>query len=379
VGQTFVFALARGISVLVISCPCALGLATPVAIMVGSGMGAKNGVLFKTAASLESAGKAEVVALDKTGTITAGEPEVTDVLPADGVKSGELMDLAAALESRSEHPLAKAVMRRPAELGIAAEQVSDFRAVPGNGLTARMRDGEVCGGSLSFIREKAELPEGLSKQADELAAQGKTPLFFSRDGKTLGLIAVADEPKPDSAEAIRQLRGMGIRVVMITGDNERTARAVGARAGVDEVIAGVLPDGKEAAIRALQKKGRVAMVGDGINDAPALKRADVGIAIGAGTDVAIDAADVVLVNSALGRRAGRHKTEPGNAEEHPRKSLLGVFLQRHRHTAGGGGLDTAVRLAAEPDVRRGGHEPVQLLRGHQRPETQPVQHARRKT
>jgi Cu2+-exporting ATPase len=298
-GQTFVFALARGISVLVISCPCALGLATPVAIMVGSGMGAKNGVLFKTAASLESAGKAEVVALDKTGTITAGEPEVTDVLPADGVKSGELMDLAAALESRSEHPLAKAVMRRAAELGIAAEQVSDFRAVPGNGLTARMRDGEVCGGSLSFIREKAELPEGLSKQADELAAQGKTPLFFSRDGKTLGLIAVADEPKPDSAEAIRQLRGMGIRVVMITGDNERTARAVGARAGVDEVIAGVLPDGKEAAIRALQKKGRVAMVGDGINDAPALKRADVGIAIGAGTDVAIDAADVVLVNSAM--------------------------------------------------------------------------------
>ena len=299
VGQTFVFALARGISVLVISCPCALGLATPVAIMVGSGMGAKNGVLFKTAASLESAGKAEVVALDKTGTITAGEPEVTDVLPADGVKSGELMDLAAALESRSEHPLAKAVMRRAAELGIAAEQVSDFRAVPGNGLTARLADSELCGGNLSFIREKAELPEGLSKRADELASQGKTPLFFSRDGKTLGLIAVADEPKPDSAEAIRQLRGMGIRVVMITGDNERTARAVGARAGVDEVIAGVLPDGKEAAIRALQKKGRVAMVGDGINDAPALKRADVGIAIGAGTDVAIDAADVVLVNSAL--------------------------------------------------------------------------------
>ena len=297
VGQTVRYALARAISVLVISCPCALGLATPVAIMVGNGVGARHGILFKTAASLESAGRVEIVALDKTGTITQGEPEVTDLLPAPGVTEDELLRLANALEQRSEHPLARAVVRRAA--GMDAPEVTDFRAVPGNGLTAELDGQKLAGGNLAFVQSLAAIPQGTQDRAARLAEQGKTPLFFCRSGKLLGVIAVADIIKPDSPQAVRELQGMGIRVVMLTGDNERTAKAIGAQAGVDEVIAGVLPDGKEAVIRRLKEQGKVAMVGDGINDAPALTRADTGIAIGAGTDVAIDAADVVLMKSRL--------------------------------------------------------------------------------
>ena len=298
-GQTLAFALARGISVLVISCPCALGLATPVAIMVGNGMGAKNGILFKTAASLEAAGRTQIVALDKTGTITRGEPQVTEVVPAAGVTEEELLTLAAALESRSEHPLAKAVMAYTAGRGLSLPEITDFTALPGNGLAAKLEGRSVYAGSLSFIQTKADVPASLAGQAQALAEQGKTPLFFGGEGHLLGVIAVADTIKEDSPEAIRQLQAMGIRVVMLTGDNQRTAEAIGRQAGVDQVIAGVLPDGKENVIRALSEKGKVAMVGDGINDAPALTRADTGIAIGAGTDVAIDAADVVLMNSRL--------------------------------------------------------------------------------
>ena len=296
-GQTVGYALARAISVLVISCPCALGLATPVAIMVGNGVGARHGILFKTAASLESAGRVEIVALDKTGTITQGEPEVTDLLPAPGVTEDELLRLANALEQRSEHPLARAVVRRAA--GMDAPEVTDFRAVPGNGLTAELDGQKLAGGNLAFVQSLAAIPQETQDRAARLAEQGKTPLFFCRSGKLLGVIAVADIIKPDSLQAVRELQGMGIRVVMLTGDNERTAKAIGAQAGVDEVIAGVLPDGKEAVIRRLKEQGKVAMVGDGINDAPALTRADTGIAIGAGTDVAIDAADVVLMKSRL--------------------------------------------------------------------------------
>ena len=298
-GQTAGFALARGISVLVISCPCALGLATPVAIMVGNGMGARNGILFKTAASLEAAGRTEIVALDKTGTITRGEPRVTDVLPAEGLEEAELLRLARALEQRSEHPLAKAVLQRAEEAGIPAAEVTDFQALPGNGLTARLDGAVLSGGNLGFIETRAAVPQDLQAQAEALAGQGKTPLFFSRDGELLGVIAVADVIKEDSPQAVQELRNMGIRVVMLTGDNRRTAEAIGKQAGVDEVVAGVLPDGKESVIRDLKKQGRVAMVGDGINDAPALTRADTGIAIGAGADVAIDAADVVLMKSRL--------------------------------------------------------------------------------
>ena len=298
-GQTVGFALARGISVLVISCPCALGLATPVAIMVGNGMGAKNGILFKTAASLEAAGRTEIVALDKTGTITRGEPRVTDVLPAEGLDEAELLRLARALEQRSEHPLAKAVLQRAEEAGIPAAEVTDFQALPGNGLTARLDGAVLSGGNLGFIETRAAVPQDLQAQAEALAGQGKTPLFFSRDGELLGVIAVADVIKEDSPQAVQELRNMGIRVVMLTGDNRRTAEAIGKQAGVDEVVAGVLPDGKESVIRDLKKQGRVAMVGDGINDAPALTRADTGVAIGAGADVAIDAADVVLMKSRL--------------------------------------------------------------------------------
>ena len=297
VGQTVGYALARAISVLVISCPCALGLATPVAIMVGNGVGARHGILFKTAASLESAGRVEIVALDKTGTITQGEPEVTDLLPAPGVTEDELLRLANALEQRSEHPLARAVVRRAA--GMDAPEVTDFRAVPGNGLTAELDGQKLAGGNLAFVQSLAAIPQETQDRAARLAEQGKTPLFFCRSGKLLGVIAVADIIKPDSPQAVRELQGMGIRVVMLTGDNERTAKAIGAQADVDEVIAGVLPDGKEAVIRRLKEQGKVAMVGDGINDAPALTRADTGIAIGAGTDVAIDAADVVLMKSRL--------------------------------------------------------------------------------
>ena len=298
-GKPIGFALARGISVLVISCPCALGLATPVAIMVGNGLGAKNGILFKTAVSLEETGKTEIVALDKTGTITKGEPRVTDVLPADGLTESALLALAAALEQRSEHPLARAVMLRAEEDKLSVSDVSDFRALPGNGLTATLNDEELLGGSLSFISTKADVPQALRDKAEALAEEGKTPLLFARGGKLAGVIAVADVIKEDSPAAIAALRNMGIHVVMLTGDNEKTARAIGRQAGVDEVIAGVLPEGKESVIRSLQKQGKVAMVGDGINDAPALTRADIGIAIGAGTDVAIDTADVVLMKSQL--------------------------------------------------------------------------------
>ena len=298
-GKPIGFALARGISVLVISCPCALGLATPVAIMVGNGLGAKNGILFKTAVSLEETGKTEIVALDKTGTITKGEPRVTDVLPADGLTENALLSLAAALEQRSEHPLASAVMMRAEEDKLTVSKVSDFRALPGNGLTALLNGEELLGGSLSFISAKADVPQALREKAETLAEEGKTPLLFAKGGKLAGVIAVADVIKEDSPAAIAALRNMGIHVVMLTGDNEKTARAIGRQAGVDEVIAGVLPEGKESIIRKLQKQGKVAMVGDGINDAPALTRADIGIAIGAGTDVAIDAADVVLMKSQL--------------------------------------------------------------------------------
>ena len=298
-GRTVGYALARGISVLVISCPCALGLATPVAIMVGSGMGAKNGILFKTAASLEETGRIQIVALDKTGTITSGDPTVTDICPAPGVTEGELLRLACALERRSEHPLAKAVLRRAEADGLTAAEVADFQVLPGNGLRAVLDGQPLCGGNADFLRTVAEISAPMQTQAEALSEAGKTPLFFARGGKLLGIIAVADVLKPDSPQAVRELRNMGIRVVMITGDNARTAKAIGAQAGVDEVIAGVLPDGKEREIRRLSARGKVAMVGDGINDAPALTRADIGIAIGAGTDVAIDAADVVLVNSRL--------------------------------------------------------------------------------
>ena len=298
-GQSIGFALARGISVLVISCPCALGLATPVAIMVGNGLGAKNGILFKTAVSLEETGKTEIVALDKTGTITQGEPRVTDVLPAESMTQGALLSLAAALEQRSEHPLARAVMMRAEEDGLTAAPVGDFRALPGNGLTATLSGKTLLGGSLSFVSSQVDVPRSIRQKAEALAEEGKTPLLFAQAGRLAGVIAVADVIKADSPAAIAALRNMGIRVVMLTGDNEKTARAIGRLAGVDEVIAGVLPEGKESVIRRLQAQGKVAMVGDGINDAPALTRADIGVAIGAGTDVAIDAADVVLMKSRL--------------------------------------------------------------------------------
>ena len=298
-GKEFAYALARGISVLVISCPCALGLATPVAIMVGSGLGAKNGILFKTAVCLEEMGKVRTVALDKTGTITMGEPVVTDIVPADGTEASGLLRAALALEARSEHPLAKAVVAKCAELGLTAAGVEDFSALPGNGLTALLDGERVTGGSVSYISSQAELSPVLRDRAERLAGEGKTPLLFAQGGTILGMIAVADTVKPDSAQAVRELQGMGIRVVMLTGDNERTANAIGGQVAVDEVIAGVLPDEKEGVIRRLKQQGRVAMVGDGINDAPALTRADIGVAIGAGTDVAIDAADVVLMKSSL--------------------------------------------------------------------------------
>ena len=298
-GRDVGYALARGISVLVISCPCALGLATPVAIMVGNGLGARNGILFKTAASLEAAGRTQIVALDKTGTITSGEPRVTDILPAEGVSESELLTLAASLEQKSEHPLAKAVLAYAETETIACPDVTDFSALPGNGLSARLDGMEIYGGNAEFIATKASVSAELQAEAARLAAEGKTPLFFGGAGRLMGVIAVADTLKEDSPRAIRELQNMGIRVVMLTGDNQRTADAIGRQAGVDEVIAGVLPDGKEAVIRRLQESGKVAMVGDGINDAPALTRADTGIAIGAGTDVAIDAADVVLMNSRL--------------------------------------------------------------------------------
>lgn len=299
-GQTLGFALARGISVLVISCPCALGLATPVAIMVGNGVGAKNGIMFKTAVSLEETGKTQIVALDKTGTITSGEPRVTDIIPAEGVTEEELLSGAYALEKKSEHPLAHAILVTAEEKQInTGLETTDFQAVPGNGLTGKMGTDMLAGGNLKFISKNAQVSDEIKSLAETLANDGKTPLFFSRNGKLTGVIAVADVIKEDSPEAVKELQNMGIHVVMLTGDNERTANAIGKQAGVDEVIAGVLPEGKESVIRRLKKKGKVAMVGDGINDAPALTRADMGIAIGAGTDIAIDAADVVLMKSRL--------------------------------------------------------------------------------
>lgn len=298
-GQTFGYALARGISVLVISCPCALGLATPVAIMVGNGMGAKNGILFKTAVSLEETGKVQIVALDKTGTITSGQPEVTDILPAEGFSEEQLLTLAFSLEQKSEHPLAKAVLKKAEERKLHAYEISDFQALPGNGLSGIMNSQTLMGGSMKFISSRVSVPTSLKQQAERLAEQGKTPLLFASENKLAGIIAVADVIKEDSPRAVKELQNMGIRVVMLTGDNEKTARAIGKQAGVDEVIAGVLPDGKESVIRSLKEQGKVAMVGDGINDAPALTRADIGIAIGAGTDIAIDAADIVLMKSRL--------------------------------------------------------------------------------
>ena len=299
VGRPFGYALARGISVLVISCPCALGLATPVAIMVGNGMGAKNGILFKTAVSLEEAGKIQIVALDKTGTITKGEPQVTDLVPANGISEEILLSYAYALEKRSEHPLAKAIIAKAEERQITALEVSDFQALPGNGLRAVLDNEVLTGGSMKYISNQVSISPELILQAEKFAGEGKTPLLFTKNNKLIGMIAVADVMKEDSPQAVKELQNMGIRVVMLTGDNERTAKAIGAQAGVDEVIAGVLPDGKESVIRTLKEQGKVAMVGDGINDAPALTRADIGIAIGAGTDVAIDAADVVLMKSQL--------------------------------------------------------------------------------
>ena len=298
-GHEFGYSLARGISVLVISCPCALGLATPVAIMVGNGMGARNGILFKTAVSLEEAVKVQIVALDKTGTITSGQPEVTDLLPADDISEQELLSLALALEKKSEHPLAGAVLKYAAERQLTAPEVSDFHALPGNGLCAVLNNETLIGGSMKFVSSQVTVPAALLQKSEKLAMEGKTPLLFARNQKLVGIIAVADVIKEDSPQAIRELQNMGIRVVMLTGDNERTARAIGKQAGVDDVIAGVLPDGKESVIRSLKEQGRVAMVGDGINDAPALTRADIGIAIGAGTDIAIDAADIVLMKSRL--------------------------------------------------------------------------------
>lgn len=298
-GESIGFALARGISVLVISCPCALGLATPVAIMVGNGMGAKNGILFKTAVSLEEAGKVNIVALDKTGTITMGEPRVTDIIPVGDISENELMVNAYSIEKKSEHPLAKAILEKAENMGLKAKEVADFRALPGNGLSAVIDGAKLTGGNLKFAEEQTDISDDIKSMAERLAMEGKTPLFFCKNEKLIGIIAVADTIKEDSPKAIKELQNMGINVVMLTGDNERTANAIGKQAGVDEIIAGVLPDGKESVIRSLKEKGKVAMVGDGINDAPALTRADIGIAIGAGADIAIDAADIVLMKSRL--------------------------------------------------------------------------------
>ena len=299
IGQTPGFALARAISVLVISCPCALGLATPVAIMVGNGMGAKNGILFKTAVSLEKMGKTQIVALDKTGTITQGKPKVTDIIPVNGRSEKELLSIAYALEKKSEHPLARAINQKAVQDGLRANEVEQFKALPGNGLTATYNGTVLFGGSYKFISGHLQVPFQIKEKSEQLSNEGKTPLFFACDNQLCGIIAVADILKEDSPQAIKEMQNMGIHVVMLTGDNERTAKAIGEKAGVDEVIAGVLPDGKESVIRKLQEKGKVIMVGDGINDAPALTSADIGVAIGAGVDVAIDAADVVLMKSSL--------------------------------------------------------------------------------
>ena len=356
-GQNFAYALARGISVLVISCPCALGLATPVAIMVGNGMGAKNGILFKTAVSLEETGKTRIVALDKTGTITRGEPKVTDVLPAEGISEEELLTMAYTLEQKSEHPLAKAVLEEAQSRELKPRMITDFTALPGNGLSGRTEGSSLLGGSYTFIREKIEENgEKLQQQAEQLAKQGKTPLLFVRDGKLLGMIAVADVIKEDSPQAIAELQNMGIKVVMLTGDNEQTARAIGKQAGVDEVIAGVLPDGKEQVIGSLKQQGRTIMVGDGINDAPALTRADIGIAIGAGADIAMDAADIVLMKSRLSDIPAAIRLSRATLKN-IHENLFWAFF----YNVIGIPLDPAVWMEIKSDVRCACNEPVKFL------------------
>ena len=350
-GQTFGFALARGISVLVISCPCALGLATPVAIMVGNGMGAKNGILFKTAVSLEEAGRVQIVALDKTGTITSGEPRVTDLVCEPGYEENTLLELAGALEKKSEHPLAKAVLLEIEQRKIVTKEVEDFQALAGNGLTGTLEGHRLLGGSMKYISSQVTVGENVKNQAQALAKQGKTPLLFAKDDVLTGMIAVADVIKEDSPKAVQELQNMGIRVVMLTGDNEQTAKAIGAQAGVDQVIAGVLPDGKEAVIRKLKEYGKVAMVGDGINDAPALTRADIGIAIGAGADVAIDAADVVLMKSRLSDVPAAVRLSRATLRN-IHENLFWAFFYNI----------IGIPLAAgEPDVRSIGDEPVKFL------------------
>ena len=371
-GHEFGYALARGISVLVISCPCALGLATPVAIMVGNGMGARNGILFKTAVSLEETGKIQIVALDKTGTITSGHPEVTDILPADDISEIDLLTQAYALEKKSEHPLAKAILEKASALGLTAPEVSDFQALPGNGLLAKLGASTLIGGSMKYISTLVSVSPVLMKQAETLAKSGKTPLLFAKDGKLLGIIAVADVIKPDSAQAVKELQNMGIHVVMLTGDNERTARAIGAQAGVDQVIAGVLPEGKESVIRSLKEKGKVAMVGDGINDAPALTRADMGIAIGAGTDVAIDAADVVLMKSQLSDVPAAIRLSRATLRNIHENLFWAIFLQCNWYPVGCRCMDPNFRLDVKPNVRRCRYESFQLLRRYQCTETEPV-------
>ena len=371
-GQSVGFALARGISVLVISCPCALGLATPVAIMVGNGMGAKHGIMFKTAVSLEEAGKMDIVALDKTGTITSGEPKVTDIILAEAKSEQELLALACSLEKKSEHPLARAINERALADGITAGEVDDFAALPGNGLSGIYEGSELCGGNANFIGSVAAISDEIRAKAEKLAEQGKTPLYFSRDGKLLGIVAVADVIKEDSPRAVKELQNMGIRVVMLTGDNERTAKAIGAQAGVDEVIAGVLPEGKESVIRSLKEQGKVAMVGDGINDAPALTRADIGIAIGAGTDIAIDAADVVLMKSRLSDVPAAIRLSRATLRNIHENLFWAFFYNVIGIPLAAGIWYPLFGLEAESDVRRGSHEPFQLLCRNQCPAPESV-------
>ena len=363
-GQNVGYALARGISVLVISCPCALGLATPVAIMVGNGMGAKNGILFKTAVSLEEAGRVQIVALDKTGTITSGEPRVTDLVCEPGYDEKTLLELAGALEKKSEHPLAKAVLLEIVQRKISTKEVEDFQALAGNGLTGTLEGHRLLGGSMKYISSQVTVGENVKNQAQALAKQGKTPLLFAKDDVLIGMIAVADVIKEDSPKAVQELQNMGIRVVMLTGDNEQTAKAIGAQAGVDQVIAGVLPDGKEAVIRKLKEYGKVAMVGDGINDAPALTRADIGIAIGAGADVAIDAADVVLMKSRLSDVPAAVRLSRATLRN-IHENLFWAFFYNviGIPLAGSRCMDPDFRMDAEPDVRSTGDEPVKFLCG----------------
>lgn len=366
-GQTIGFALARGISVLVISCPCALGLATPVAIMVGNGMGAKNGILFKTAVSLEECGKTKIVALDKTGTITKGAPTVTDIIPANGITEAKLLQLAYSLEKKSEHPLAHAINQRAEKDAVSPDDVSDFTALPGNGLSASNNGVMLYGGNYNFISSRISIPDEIKKQSEKLSEEGKTPLFFSSDDTLFGIIAVADVIKDDSPQAIREMQNMGIHVVMLTGDNERTAKAIGTLAGVDEVIADVLPDGKENVIQKLKQKGKVIMVGDGINDAPALTSADIGIAIGAGTDIAIDAADIVLMKSRLLDGSCSNPAKPGDTSQYPRKFVLGIYLQCYWYPSCSRSIYKRTWLAAESYVCSRSNELVQLQRSYQCP------------